>query len=85
MTMETSEIVAALKDYIAENILSPEVQIDEDTNLQNAGVDSFATVEIILFIERKFGVMIPDDKLVPENFQTLGALSKIVFELMPLP
>ncbi|MBL0199401.1 MAG: hypothetical protein IPP81_04280 [Chitinophagaceae bacterium] len=46
-------------------------------------MDSFSTVEIILFIERKFGVSIPDEKLVPENFKTLQSLAAIVQELMP--
>ena len=85
MITDTSTIIDELKNYIRENILSPEVAIDADTQLQNAGVDSFATVEIILFIERKFGVMIPDDKLVPENFQTLRALSETVHALMHRP
>jgi len=46
------------------------------------GIDSFSTVEIILFIERKFGVAIPDEKLIPDNFKTLNALAAIVLELM---
>lgn len=80
--MDSTIIIADIKKYIEENILSGEVKIDAETNLQNAGIDSFSTVEIILFIERKYGVMIPDEKLVPENFRTLQALSKTVQELI---
>lgn len=80
--MDSIIIIGELKKYIENNILSGEVKIDADTNLQHAGIDSFSTVEIILFIERKFGVMIPDDKLVPDNFKTLQALSAIVQELL---
>jgi acyl carrier protein len=40
-------------------------------------------VEIILFIERRFGVSIPDEKLVPDNFKTIQALAATVLELMP--
>ena len=56
--------------------------IDAATELQDAGIDSFSIVEIILFIERKYGVAIPDDKMVPENFRTLEALSQTVLGLM---
>jgi acyl carrier protein len=80
--MEPGIIIEELKKYIESNILSGDVKIDACTNLQQAGIDSFSTVEIILFIERKFGVMIPDDKLVPDNFRTLQALSGIVQELL---
>ena len=80
--MDSKTIIGELKKYIEENILSGDIKIDAATNLQHAGIDSFSTVEIILFIERRFGVMIPDDKLVPDNFKTLLALSGIVQELL---
>lgn len=80
--MDPTIIIGELKKYIEENILSGDVKIDASTNLKHAGIDSFSTVEIILFIERKFGVMIPDDKLIPDNFRTLQALSEIVQELL---
>ena len=80
--MDSKTIIGELKKYIEENILSGDITIDAATNLQHAGIDSFSTVEIILFIERRFGVMIPDDKLVPDNFKTLLALSGIVQELL---
>lgn len=81
--MDTTIIIAEIKNYIEKNILAEDVKIDAGTDLKQAGIDSFSTVEIILFIERKFGVSIPDEKLVPENFRTLNALAAIVLELMP--
>ncbi|MBC7887753.1 MAG: acyl carrier protein [Ferruginibacter sp.] len=71
-----------MKKYIEKNIMAEDVIIDAATELQDAGIDSFSIVEIILFIERKYGVVIPDDKLVPENFRTLQALSSTVLELI---
>ena len=81
--MVENVIIEEIKSYIKKNILAEAVQIDADTDLKNAGIDSFSTVEIILFIERKFGVAIPDEKLIPDNFKTLQALSATVLELMP--
>jgi acyl carrier protein len=80
--MDPNIIIADIKKYIETNILSADVKIDATTNLQQAGIDSFSTVEIILFIERQYGVMIPDDKLVPDNFKTLKALAATVQELL---
>ncbi len=81
--MDAEIIIAEIKKYIEKNILAQAVQIDATTNLKQAGIDSFSTVEIILFIERKFGVSIPDEKLIPDNFKTLQALAATVLQLMP--
>ena len=81
--MDANLIIAEIKSYIEKNILAAAVQIDADTNLKQVGIDSFSTVEIILFIERRFGVSIPDEKLVPDNFKTIQALAATVVELMP--
>lgn len=81
--MDADIIIAEIKNYIEKNILADAVQVEAATNLKQAGIDSFSTVEIILFIERKFGVTIPDEKLIPDNFKTLQSLSATVLELMP--
>lgn len=81
--MEQQQIKEEIKKYIEKNILAASVKIDVATDLKNAGIDSFSTVEIILFIERKYGVTIPDDKLVPENFKTIESLAATVQELLP--
>jgi len=80
--MDSNIIIEDIKNYIEKNILSADVKIDASTNLQQAGIDSFSTVEIILFIERQYGVMIPDDQLVPDNFKTLQALASTVQALL---
>lgn len=81
--MDANIIIEDIKQYIEKNIISSNVKIDASTNLQQAGIDSFSTVEIILFIERQYGVMIPDHKLIPDNFKTLQALAATVDELLP--
>ena len=81
--MSAESIIAEIKKYIENNILAEDIQIEAATNLKEVGIDSFSTVEIILFIERRFGVAIPDEKLVPDNFKTLQALAATVLELMP--
>ncbi|MEP7145354.1 MAG: phosphopantetheine-binding protein [Ferruginibacter sp.] len=80
--MDAETIIGDIKKYIEKTIMAEDITIDADTELQDAGIDSFSIVEIILFIERKYGVSIPDDKLVPENFRTLRALSVTVLELI---
>ncbi len=80
--MDSSVIIEEIKTYLENNLLSADVNIDAITDLKQAGIDSFSTIEIILFIERKFGVVIPDDKLIPDNFRTLQALASTVQSLL---
>ena len=80
--MDSKIIIEEIKKYIEKDILSADVKIDATTNLKQVGIDSFSTVEIILFIERKFGVIIPDEKLIPDNFKTLQVLAATVQELL---
>ena len=81
--MDTNIIISEIQQYIEKNILAEGVEVDAATDLKQACIDSFSTVEFILFIERKFGVSIPDEKLIPDNFKTLQSLAAIVQELMP--
>ncbi len=62
--------------FLQSNILAPGVGVQPDTVLTNIGVDSFSVIEIILFIERRFGVILPDEYLVPENLKTVEALAR---------
>ncbi len=79
--MDTGEIIEEIRQFIQTNILAPDIKLEADTSLPNAGIDSFSTVEIILFLERQYGLAVPDSKLVPDNFRTLRALAGLVQEL----
>lgn len=72
---ETKDI---LRTFICENILAENVEIKDDSILKDVGVDSFSIVEIVLFIERRFGKLIPDHLMVPETFLSLNSLSSVV-------
>ena len=46
--MDTTAIIAELKSLLSKYILAGDINIDADTVLQDAGIDSFSIVEIIL-------------------------------------
>lgn len=80
MTMNITHIENEIIQFLEKNILSEGVKITANEELRSVSIDSFSIVEIILFIERRFGFVIPDEKLIPENFQTVHAIAKIVAE-----
>jgi acyl carrier protein len=46
------------------------------------GIDSLSIIAIVLFIERKFGVRIPEEELIPENLESINAVAACCFRLL---
>jgi len=74
------EIQNEVRDYIVEHILFGNGElIDSDTPFQESGIlDSIGFLEIITFVEEKFGIEIADDEVIPENFDSLRKISGFV-------
>lgn len=79
--MDEQQIISELKEFIESDILDSAVKLEPDSRFQTAGIDSFSIVEIILFIQQRYQISIPDDQLVPENFSTLRYLARLVLQL----
>lgn len=79
--METETIEKDIIHFLENNILSEGIKIFPDSSLREVGIDSFSIVEIILFIERKYDIVIPDYKLIPDNFKTIHTIALTVKEL----
>ena len=81
--MATKEhITDTLLNFVRTNVLAQGVAFDSSSNLSKTGVDSYSVIEIILFIERQFGVAIPDTMLIPANLSSVDAMSECVFQLI---
>ena len=48
-----------------------EVQVSEDDNLKDYGIDSIALVSLIVEIEMKYNIIFSDDDLNPNNLTTV--------------
>ena len=48
--------------------------------LKNGLIDSLGILEVVTFLEREFGIVVSDEELLPENFESIGSLSKFVRE-----
>lgn len=66
-----------LTDFIRQEILhGRSVPLDEDQDLLNAGIiDSLGILRLVSFMEAQFGVQVPDEDVVYENFQSIKAMS----------
>ncbi len=80
--LSTESIAEVLCGFLQENILAPEITVTTDTDLSSIGVDSFSLMEIILFIERRFNLVIAPESLTPENIASVNTLSLCCNQLL---
>ena len=80
MTQDT--IINRLKDLISTGLDTPIARehIGDDTPLfdQGLGLDSVILVELILLVEKEFGVKFSDAELDPDAFSTVGTLATMI-------
>jgi acyl carrier protein len=75
-----SEYERPLTDFIRQEILHGRaVPLGREDDLLGAGViDSLGILRMVAFIEEQFGVRVPDEDVVFENFQSIGAMADYV-------
>jgi acyl carrier protein len=56
-----------------------QMKLDPDQSLVSSGViDSLAILRLISFLEEKFGIVVEDDEVVPENFETINIIRAFI-------
>jgi acyl carrier protein len=61
--------------------LARKAGLGKDTALLEKGIlDSLGILDVVSFLEAEFSMVVIDEELVPENFQTLGTLTAFVLK-----
>ncbi len=64
-----------IRTFLAENFFVEDADLRGDASLTRTGIiDSTGVMEILLFLEERFGVRVPDEEITPENLDTIDAL-----------
>jgi acyl carrier protein len=58
-------------------------QLADDTDLYAAGLTSLMSVDVMLAVEQRFGIMFPDELLTRRTFSSIRALRDVVAGLVP--
>lgn len=72
--MNAADMTTELKRFLIDNFVYDEsYPFDETASLMEEGVlDSTGVLELIVFLERRFGVKVSDDELTPENLDSIA-------------
>lgn len=76
MAYSQSDITNAVSTYLKERFLAPNVSISLTDKFYDVGVDSMTVVELVMFIEEKFGIAIPADQLTGVNLESIESLAR---------
>ncbi len=75
------DLEKVLLTEIAVDIDKKSLAPDEDL-LEQGVIDSLGIMKLMLYIEEAFGIKINDEDIVPENFQCLNSMVKLVEQKM---
>ena len=79
MQTEQANIEAQLRDLLTRRLrFDRAATVDGEASLLDLGLDSTAILSLIVGIEERFGIEIPDRDITLDNFSSLGAISSYV-------
>ena len=70
-----------IRQFLDDNfVLAADVgSIGREASLTEAGViDSMGVLELIMYLEERFDILIPDDEMLPENLDSIGRIVAFV-------
>jgi len=76
-------IAQTLRSYIQRELMGGEArEVRDDSPLLEWGViESLKMVALLAFLEREYAVVVPEAEHMPENFQDVAALTRMVERL----
>ena len=79
--MESDEARRVIREYVIKEYLEEgyDVEITDTTPLISGGiVDSFSMVSLKRFLEKTYGIKIPDAEATPDAFDTVTRIADLV-------
>jgi acyl carrier protein len=79
--MSVFEIEKTIEEFIQSNLIenlnSPNLG-SADNLIETGVIDSLGIQKLLVFIEETFNLTISDDELIPDNFQSIKAISNFI-------
>lgn len=75
------DVETSVRDFLREHaILAPDNPVvSSDESLLDSGIlDSASIFQLVGFLEERFNFVIPDEDLVPDNFETIDSIAAFV-------
>ena len=69
-----------IKNFILSELVKDRARsLNDDDNLIEKGmIDSLGIMKLLVYLEETFSINVSDDELIPDNFETVDAISAFV-------
>jgi len=75
-----SEVCEELRRFVASQYELELSELSGKQTFSELGVDSFSLLELVVFVERKYGIKFPLELLSPSNLSSISAFARCVAE-----
>lgn len=78
MSLVTADVADRIRDFILAELLLGEagaLPADDASLLEGGAIDSTDVLELVTFLEREFAIQVPDEEVVPVNFDSVAGLA----------
>lgn len=79
--MQVESVEHEVRKFIIESFLfgQDDPDLNETASLLEKGViDSTGVLELVGFLEKRFGIKVADEEFVPENLDTIARIARLV-------
>ena len=78
------QLKSEIRNFIVENFLyGQENGLEDDISFMEKGlIDSTGVLELVAFVEERYGISLEDEELIPENLDSINRLSAFVKKKM---
>jgi methoxymalonate biosynthesis acyl carrier protein len=78
MDVDTENAIPEIRGWIQENVTGSREISDDEPLIEKGYLTSLQTVELVMFMEDRFGIMVEDEELNEENFGSIRNIAGLV-------
>ena len=74
---------AIIQEFIQKNLVKDKINrtVGVEDDLINSGIiDSLGILKLLAFLESSFSIHIPDEELIPENFDSVASINSLIIK-----
>ena len=72
------DVAPEIREWLMQNVTGGREVADDEPLIENGVLTSLQTVELVVFLEERFGIVIEDEEFDEENFGSIEAISELV-------
>ena len=80
--MPQKEIEASLLEFLRQGVFSSQIPVAEEMDLVASGFDSLSLVSLLQFVEKKFGLWIPESEINEDTLKNVCSLAALIVRLL---